>query len=235
MSMNHKCIRLLAIIALLAWISGMVPESYAQTVLSGAALENGCQAYADKAVNYAKEWERLQCQKKLNVAPQIFDTDRTYHYNRCMRSVGTTIAADLESMEKELIPCRGISGRPDTPPDKPATPTTTIPQRPDPPTTPTRTSGGDLWDIEVINSADLARSEHTFRIASLNGQFKAENTRSGGPEFSGRLSASVFDALMTDQTGYRATFIGHLSRSGRIEGTGCDNRGRSYSFTMVRR
>jgi len=40
---------------------------------------------------------------------------------------------------------------------------------------------------------------------------------------------------MTDRTGYQANFIGHRSSPSRIEGTGCDNRGRSFSFSMTRR
>jgi hypothetical protein len=99
----------------------------------------------------------------------------------------------------------------------------------------TRGSEGDLWNVLVINSADLGRSEHTCRIASLNGRFTARNARSGGPDFSGQANGSVFKAIMTDQTGYQANFVGHLSSPSRIEGTGCDNRGRSFSFSMTRR
>ena len=87
----------------------------------------------------------------------------------------------------------------------------------------------------MINSADLGRSRHTFRIPSLNGLFTAQNARSGGPDFSGQANGSTFEGVMTDRTGYRATLIGRRVSPTRIEGTGCDNRGRSYSFTMIRR
>ena len=85
----------------------------------------------------------------------------------------------------------------------------------------------------MINSADLARSCHTYRIPSLNGMFTGQNMNpAGGPEFRGQMNGSVFEAQMTDNTGYRATFIGHGTMTGDIEGTGCDNRNRSFSFVM---
>jgi hypothetical protein len=228
--------RPLAIFALIGWISGQGSWLRCQTILSGAELENACQQYADKAVKYAKEWELLQCQKKLSVSPQLMDTDRNYHLTRCRNSVGTTISADLQSMEKDLIPCRGNSGGLVTPPTTPERPPITPPpSRRDYPPPITRNAEGDLWDILVINSADLARSEHSFRIGTLNGQFAGQNARAGGPEFSGQVNGSIFEAVMTDRTGYRANFIGHLSRPGLIEGTGCDNRGRGFSFSMTRR
>lgn len=229
-----RFIRLLALLVIVGWVSGNAPDLIAQTALSGADLENACQVYADKAVKLANEWEQLQCQKKLNVAPQLFTTDRNYQYGRCKNSVGTTIAADLQSMEDELKPCRGASGKPGNPPGKPENPPVNIPRRDNPPVEPVNPTG-DLWDIVVINSADLARSEHSYRMPIPNGRFAGQNARPGGPDFSGQVNGSVFEAVMTDRSGYRATFIGHLSAPGRIEGTGCDNRGRSFSFLMNRR
>jgi hypothetical protein len=229
-----KFIRFLAFLAIVGWGFGNATDLFAQAALGGAALENGCQAYANKAVKYANEWEQLQCQKKLNVAPQLFTTEKNYHYNRCKNSVGTTIAADLQSMENELKPCRGVSGRPVNPPGKPENPPAIMPPRDNPPIE-TRNTTGDVWDIVVINSSDLGRSEHSYRISTLNGRFTAQNTRSGGPEFSGQANGSVFEAVMTDHSGYWANFVGHLSSPKRIEGTGCDNRGQSFSFSMDRR
>jgi hypothetical protein len=104
-----KTVQFLEFLILIGSICGP-GKSLAQRVLSGAELENSCQAYADKAVQNSKEWEQLQCQRKLNESNQIFDTDRTYQYNRCIRSVGTSIASDLKYMEDELRKCRGISG-----------------------------------------------------------------------------------------------------------------------------
>jgi hypothetical protein len=216
-------------------ISGLTQSLPAQTALSGSALESACQVYADKAVNYAKEWEQLQCQKKLNVSPQIFDADRTYQYNRCKNSVGTSIASDLKLMENELAPCRAIAGRPGNPPGRPEPPRPPTNGRDNITSTEKANADGDLWEIVVINSADLGRSDHAYRIGSMNRPFTAKNTRSNGIEFTGELKGSQFEGLMTDKTGYRATLIGHLSNPGRIDGTGCDNRGRSYSFTMTRR
>jgi hypothetical protein len=227
----------------------------AQKILSGSELENGCQAYADKAVKLAKEWEELQCQKKLNNSPQLFDTDRTWQYNRCRNSVGTTIASDLQSMENDIKPCRAMSGRQGGQTQgwqggqggqgsqggqggQPRWPDNTNTRNPGW-NTPGNNNGnlsGEIWDITVINSADMARSYHTFRIPSLNGRFTGQNLNpAGGPDFSGQMNGSVFEAVMTDNTGYRATFIGHGAGYGAIDGTGCDNRNRSFSFTMRRR
>jgi hypothetical protein len=222
----------------------------AQRILSGGELENGCQAYADKAVKIAKEWEERQCQKKLDYSPQLMDTDRAWHYNRCRNSVGTSIDANLKSMEDDLKKCPGTSGqtgglgdagnqggwggqrdKPDTSRD---------PLRDNSRRDRTRNdagnSGGEVWDITVTNSADLTRSYHTCRIPSLNGMFTGQNMNpAGGPDFRGQMNGSVFEGLMTDNTGYRANFIGHGAGFGVIEGTGCDNRSRSFSFTMKRR
>jgi hypothetical protein len=231
---SRRRIRLLAIMAVMGWISGNGPALHAQKALGGSELESACQTYADKAIKLAKEWEQLLCQKKLNVSPQLFDTDRNYHYLRCKNSVGTTITADLQSMENDLLPCRGVSSRPATQPGTPEQPPINNPRRDNPPPT-TNNRNGDWWDIVVINSADLARSEHTFSIGSLNGRFSAQNARTGGPDFSGQLNGSVFEAIMTDRTGYQANFVGHRSSPTRIDGTGCDNRGRSFSFSMTRR
>lgn len=230
MQTTGKFILLLVLLAIVGWVSGNAPALFAQTALSGAELEDACQVYADKAVKYGKEWEQLQCPKKLNVGMQLFSTDRNYLYNRCKNSVGTTIAADLQSMETELKKCIGASDTPGNPQAPPAN----NPRQNNPPTEPLNTTG-DIWDIIVINSANLARSDHSYRFPILNGLFTAQNTRSGGPDFSGQANGSVFEAVMTDRTGYRATFIGHLSSPGRIDGTGCDNRGRSFSFSMIRR
>jgi hypothetical protein len=223
------------IFPVLIGIFGLIRSLPAQTALSGAALESACQSYADKAVQCAKEWEQLQCQKKLNVSPQIFDADRTYQYNRCKNSVGTSITSDLKLMENELAPCRGISGKPGTLPGRPEPPRTITHGRDNITSTESTHVDGDLWDILVINSADLGRSEHTYRMGAMNGPFTAKNTRSNGVEFTGELKGSQFEGVMTDKTGYRASLIGHLSSPGRIDGTGCDNRGRSYSFSMTRR
>lgn len=223
----------MAFLVLMGWISGQT--SPAQTALGGAQLESACQAYADKAVKNAQEWEQLQCQKKLNVSPQMFDTDRNYHYNRCKNSVGTSIASDLKAMEDQLAPCRGISGGTQQVPSRPVPPRYRNNGRDNIPSMDT-TNEGDIWDIQVINSADLGRSDHTYRIGGgMNGAFTAKNMSSNGIQFTGGLNGTKFEGLMTDSTGYRATLIGHLASPGRIEGTGCDNRGRSYSFSMVRR
>jgi hypothetical protein len=233
--MTGKIARFIAF-SLLVVISGITRNVSAQTALSGAELESACQTYADKAVANAKQWEQLQCQKKLNVAPQIFNADRTYQYNRCKNSVGTSIASDLKLMETELAPCIGISGKPGNPPPGRLERPGSISNGRDNITSTEKTNtDGDLWDILVINSADLARSDHAYRISSINRPFTAKNTRSNGVEFTGELKGSQFEGVMTDKTGYRATLIGHLSNPGRIDGTGCDNRGRSYSFSMTRR
>lgn len=220
--------RFLAFLTMIAWGCGNATDLFAQTILSGAALEKGCGSYADRAVQNATEWEQFQCQKKLNVSPQLFDTDRTYHLKRCFGSAGTAIASDLQSMENDLKMCRGLASNPS------ARPPANQPHR-DYPSGKTENQAGDMWDIVVINSEDLARSLHAYRIHALGGPFTARNMQSGGPELSGTLNGSVFKALMTDRTGYEATFIGRLSGTKRIEGTGFDNRGRSFSFTMIRR
>jgi hypothetical protein len=239
----------LSVIALGPWNRA---EVFAQRVLGGAELENGCQTYADKAVKMANEWEQRQCKQKLNYAPQLMDTDRTWHYNRCKASVGTSIDANLKLMEDDLKKCPGNSGqtaghgeagtqggwggqrsRPDPPQDTWQNNNRRINNGND---NITSSGGGDIWDILVINSADLAQSYHVYRIPSLNGMFTAKNMNAaGGPEFRGQMNGSVFEALMTDNTGYRANFIGHGAAAGTIEGTGCDNRNRSFSFTMKRR
>jgi hypothetical protein len=91
-------------------------------------------------------------------------------------------------------------------------------------------------DVVVINSVDLARSQQTYRIATpLNGRFKGQNVVAGNPDFEGEVSGSTFHGVMTDRTGYRAEFFGRKAAPGRFEGTGCDNRNRSYSFTLVKR
>ncbi len=225
---------------------------FAQRALGGAELESACQAYADKAVKIAKEWEERQCKQKLDLAPQLMDTDRTWHYNRCKGSVGTGIDSNLKMMQDDLKKCPGDSGqdggqiagtgitgtgntggnnsRRDNPGWDP--PRRDYPRNGND----NQTGGGDVWDITVVNSADLARSYHVYRIPSLNGMFTGKNLNpAGGPEFRGQMNGSVFEAVMTDNTGYRATFIGHGTMSGDIEGTGCDNRNRSYSFVMKRR
>jgi hypothetical protein len=224
---------------------------FAQRILGGAELENACQTYADKAVKLAKQWEERECNKKLGLAqPQLMDTDRTWHYNRCKGSVGTGIDANLKSMEDDLRKCPGGSDK-----DKTQIAGTGIAgtgdsggdnsrrdnpgwgnRRRDTPPNNNLSSGGDIWDITVVNSADLARSFHVYRIPSLNGMFTSQNLNpAGGPELRGQMNGSVFEAVMTDNTGYRANFIGHGTMSGEIEGTGCDNRNRSFSFLMKRR
>ncbi|GEM_PF-3519464 len=225
---------------------------FAQRALSGAELENSCQTYADKAVKYAKEWETRQCSKKLDYYPQLMDTDRTWHYNRCIGSAGSGINTNLKLMEDDLKKCPGDSGNNDSytagtgytgtgnqggnnnRPDNP--PTWDNSRRDIPVNSGGNPGSGEIWDIIVINSADLARSYHTFKIPSLNGIFTAQNMNpAGGPDFRGQMNGSVFEAQMTDNTGYVAKFIGHGTMSGDIEGTGCDNRNRSFSFTMKRR
>jgi hypothetical protein len=245
-----KFIQLFVCFAIIGFGPWIKTELFAQRTLGGAELENGCQTYADKAVKMANEWERLECGKKLDLFPQIMDTERDWQYKRCIRGVGTTIASDLKSMEDNLKQCPGFSGRavdqqgyqqggnqrgqPDGQQGRPTTTTRTDPRR-NTPQNDTGNSSGEIWDILVINSADLARSYHSYRIPSLNGIFTAQNTIPDGPEFGGQMNGSVFEAVMTDDTGYRATFIGHGAGHGIIEGTGCDNRNRSYSFSMKRR
>lgn len=222
-----KLFKLTVLLITMAWGLGNAADLFAQTILSGTALENGCRTYADRAVKNANEWTQLQCQKRLNVSPQLFDADRAYHLKRCFGSAGTTISSDLQSMENDLTACKGLASPP------PAHPSTNRPYRE--PSGKTENQTGDLWDVVVINSEDLARSLHTYQIPALSGAFIARNMRSGGPELSGKVNGSVFKALMTDRSGYEATFIGRLSGTKRIEGTGFDNRGRSFSFTMIRR
>jgi hypothetical protein len=247
--------RMIKIFSCLA-IAGLIlltgTNLFAQRALSGAELENACQTYADKAVKYAKEWETRQCSKKLDYYPQLMDTDRIWHYNRCIGSAGSGINTNLKLMEDDLKKCPGDSGNNDSytagtgytgtgnqggnnnrPDNQPPWDNS----RRDTPLNSGGNSGsGEIWDIIVINSADLARSYHTFKIPSLNGIFTAQNMNpAGGPDFRGQMNGSVFEAQMTDNTGYVAKFIGHGTMSGDIEGTGCDNRNRSYSFTMKRR
>ena len=246
----RKFVQVFACLAVVGFATSYRTDLFAQKILSGAELENACQAYADKAVKMAKEWEDLQCGKKLGYFPQFMDTDRTWHYNRCKNSVGTSIDANLKSMEDDLKKCpgnsiinknqpggAGTSGSGDRGGDNSGrdTPDGNFPGRNNP-RNERGNSGGETWDILVVNSADLARSYHTFRIPSLNGAFAAQNMNpAGGPDFKGQMNGSVFEALMTDNTGYRANFIGHKTMTGDIEGTGCDNRNRSFSFTMKRR
>ena len=245
-----KFIQLFVCFAFIGFGPWIKTDLFAQRTLGGAELENGCQTYADKAIKMAKEWERLDCGKKLGLYPQIMDTERDWQYKRCIRGVGTTIEPDLKSMEDNLKQCPGFSGQPGDQQGyqqggnrggqqggqqrRPDTPTWTNPRR-NTPQTDIGNSSGEIWDIIVINSADLGRSYHSYRIPSLNGIFTAQNTIPDGPEFRGQMNGSVFEAVMTDDTGYRATFIGHGAGFGAIEGTGCDNRNRSYSFTMKRR
>ncbi len=227
-------------------------DLFAQRALSGAELENGCQRYADKAVKYAQEWEKGQCGKKLDYYPQLMDTDRTWHYNRCIGSAGTGIDTNLKLMEDDLKKCPGVTTGNNTYTAGTGYAGTgnqggnNSRQDNQPPWESQRgginvniggnSGSGDIWDIIVINSADLARSYHTFKIPSLNGIFTAQNMNpAGGPDFKGQMNGSVFEAQMTDNTGYVARFIGHGTMSGDIEGTGCDNRNRSFSFTMKRR
>jgi hypothetical protein len=247
-----KCIQLFACLAIIGFGPWIKADLFAQKVLSGAELENGCQVYADKAVKMAKEWEQRQCGKKLDLYPQIMDTERDWQYKRCIRGIGTTLGPDLKSLEDYLKQCPGGSNQPTDyegnqqgwqqggqtgqqgDPQRRPDPMTGTNSRRDNPTD-MRSSGGEIWDILVINSADLARSNHSYRIPSLNGIFAAQNMIRNGPDFRGQMNGSVFEAVMTDNTGYRATFIGHGAGWGVIEGTGCDNRNRSYSFTMKRR
>jgi len=241
-----KFIQLFVCLAIIGFGPWIKTDLFAQRILGGAELENGCHTYADKAVKLAKEWERLQCAKKLDLYPQIMDTERDWQYRRCIRGVGSTIAADLKMMEDNLKQCPGFSGQPADQQGyqqggqqggqqgKPDPTIWTNPPRNNTQTD-TGSSAGELWDITVTNSADLGRSYYSYRIPTLNGIFTAKNTIPTGPEFRGQMNGSVFEAVMTDDTGYRATFIGHGAGFGIIEGTGCDNRNRSYSFSMKRR
>jgi hypothetical protein len=249
--MKGRLIQLLVCLAIVGLGSWNRTDIFAQRILGGAELENACQTYADKAAKIAKEWDARDCGKKLDYFPQLMDTDRTWHINRCKGSVGTSIDANLKLMEDDLKKCPGSSGK-----DGSYTAGTGIagtgnqggnnnrrdnpqwdnPRRGNPGNDIRNSGGGEVWDIVVINSADLAQSFHTYRIPSLNGMFTAQNMNpAGGPDFRGQMNGSVFEALMTDNTGYRANFIGHGAGFGVIEGTGCDNRNRSFSFTMKRR
>jgi hypothetical protein len=231
------------------WVLGYASSSTAGNPLSGAALEDGCRAYAEKAEKNSKKWMERDCGKKMSLAPQIMDTDFNWQYRRCIGSVGTSIDADLQEQEKLLKQCRGVTAgtgvvTPPTGTNPPSTPPPgPQPPQPKPPTSavvpPSATgnmSAGDVWDLVVINSVDLARSQQTYRIpAPLNGRFKGQNLVAGNPDFEGEVSGSAFRAVMTDRTGYRAEFFGRTAASGRIEGTGCDNRNRSFSYTLIKR
>jgi hypothetical protein len=239
------CVGVLAAV----WVFGYTSNSAAGNLLSGAELESGCRAYSEKAVKIANEWKERDCGKRLNLGLQSMDTDYNYHYNRCTRSGGTTIDADLKDMRNYIKQCRGVTAGtgmvtppigthppptqpPATQPPQPKPPTGTVP----PPSTAGNVSAGDVWDVVVINSVDLARSQQTYRIATpLNGRFKGQNVVAGNPDFEGEVSGSTFHGVMTDRTGYRAEFFGRKAAPGRFEGTGCDNRNRSYSFTLVKR
>ena len=89
MQTSGKFISLLAFWAVIGWSFGNATNLYAVTPLGGAALENGCQAYADKAVSYAKEWEQFQCQKKLSVACR---SKRSSPWNAAPRNTATPTA-----------------------------------------------------------------------------------------------------------------------------------------------
>ncbi|MBI5482219.1 MAG: hypothetical protein HY906_25410, partial [Deltaproteobacteria bacterium] len=65
-------------------------------------------------------------------------------------------------------------------------------------------------------------------------QVEGKSVVAGGPSLGGSLRGVVFEGLLTDATGYQATLVGRQVKPNRIEGTGCDNRGRSYSFTLTR-
>ncbi len=233
-----------------------VTDLLAGTALGGAALESGCRAYADKAVKNALEWRQRDCGKKLNLGVQLMDTDPNFHLNRCRNSVGTTIDTDLKLQEENLNKCRGISGTggtqpqgtrppamppPVTPPPvtppmgtKPLPPSQTNPPQP-PPVNPGSVSAAAVWDLVVINSVTLGRSQQSYQIAGLSAQFKARNVVPGGLALEGTISGSAFEAVATDQTGYRANFFGRVVNKGHVEGTGCDNRGRGFSFTLIKR
>jgi hypothetical protein len=232
-----------------AWVLGGFSNSFAGNALGGAALENGCRVYSEKAVKNAKEWKERDCGKKLNLGVQLMDTDYNFHYNRCKNSVGTTIDADLQEQDKYLKQCRGVTGGtgvvtppagtypPSTPPPGNQPPQTRPPTPTVPPPPPAGSAAaGDVWDLVVINSVDLARSQQTYHIpAPLNGRFKGQNVVVGNLDFEGDVSGSAFHAVATDRSGYRAEFFGRVATKNRIEGTGCDNRNRGFSFTLVKR
>jgi len=230
------------------FVLGLAPTSWAGPMLSGAALDSGCRAYADQAVKNSKEWERRDCGKKLNLGVQLMDTDYNWQLNRCLRSVGTSIDTDLQEQEKYLKQCPQdvIGGTGVVPPagtyPPPTPPPVTQPPQPRPPTpvhppaVPSgKASAGPAWDLIVIESVTLGRSQQTYRIPSpIEGAFKGVNVAAGNPDFEGEYSAPAFRAVMTDPTGYRADFFGRKTESGKFEGTGCDNRGRSFSFKLVK-
>jgi hypothetical protein len=233
-----------------------VPDLFAANPLGGAALETGCRAYADKAVKNAQEWKRLDCGKKLNLGVQLMDTDFNFHFNRCRNSIGTTIDTDLKFQEEHLKKCPGFAAGggtqtqgtkppvmpppatqpPVTPPmgTRPPPPPPTDPPTP-PPANPGAVSAADVWDLVVINSVTLGRSQQTYHIATLSGQFKARNVVADNLELEGSVSGAAFEAVATDKTGYRANLYGRLVSTGRVEGTGCDNRGRGFSFALNKR
>lgn len=238
-----------ACVLAVAGLFGLVSDLSAGNPLGGAALENGCRAYADKAVKNAREWKQLDCGRKMNLGVQLMDTDPNFHYNRCKNSIGTTIDADLQLQEEHLKKCRGIAGAggtqtqgaqppsitpPVTQPPVTQPPMGTRPPPP-PPTNPGAVSVADVWDLVVINSVNLARSQQSYQIPALNGRFKARNLVAGNLELEGAVSGSAFEAVATDNTGYRANLFGRVVNKGGIEGTGCDNRGRGFSFTLIKR
>lgn len=207
-------------------VCGYALPAFSSSPLSGAMLDQGCRTFADKAAKYGTEWEQRQCSKKLNVSPQELDSDYNTHFRRCMGSVGTTIDRDLKSMESYLLKCRGVTPGVES---KDKRPPVTVPVAVD------QASGGDVWDLVVINSVDLGRSQQSYRIPGVNGNFKGANLVSGGLEFSGNFNGSSFQAHASDKTGYQANFFGRKVTPSRVEGTGCDNRNRSYSFTLIKR
>ena len=233
----------------LAWLTGFAVNASAGNALSGAALENGCRTYADKAVKNSKEWKERDCGKKLQLDIQVMDTDFNWQYKRCMGSVGTTIDTDLQIQETHLQKCRGVTAGtgvvtppagtypPSTPPTGTQPPQTRPPTPTVPPPPPTGSAAaGDLWDLVVINSVDLAHSQQAYHIpAPLNGRFKGQNVVAGNLDFEEDVSGSAFHAVATDRSGYRAELFGRVAAKNRIEGTGCDNRNRSFSFTLVKR
>lgn len=217
---------LMACVAVVAAVGGHAAAGFAGNPLSGAALDAGCRAFADKAAKYGAEWEQRQCVQKLKVGPQEFDSDYNTHLKRCLGSVGTAIDRDLQTMESYLQKCRGAAGtsnQPGGPPPAPPQPTTA------------QTSGGDVWDLVVLNSFDQARSQHSYRIPTVNGNFVGACLVPGGMEFSGNFSGSVFRAFGADKTGYQANFFGRMVSPERVEGTGCDNRNNGYTFTLIKR
>jgi len=145
--------------------------------------------------------------------------DANYHFNRCKGSVGTTIDGDLQSMENYLKQCRGTSS------SKPIV----VPKPP------TVRKSEDVWDLIVINKANNARSNQSYRIPSVTGRFTAQNIVSGNLALGGEVRGSSFKAIGTDNTGYQAYFIGKAVGTDRFQGEGYDNRGRKFTFELVRR